>query len=163
VSTFSTVSRARGARQTPPPVDVRAAEREVSVGRSAAQLPAWHRPRSIRGDCRVPGADTALGPFGPRRPRRAPGPDDEDAPIGRRNEAASTRACKSWPSSRRSIVEPRKINCQGRAYGASHVMAQAPPLTADLPRLDQRLSGEWEGLASRHAYVIDVTAQDLPG
>lgn len=72
-------------------------------------------------------------------------PRHRGASAGRRHEPAQPRAVQKLPSSRRSIVEPRKITVKG-ALRASPTTAQAPPLTVDPSRLIQRLSERWQRL-----------------
>ena len=57
----------------------------------ATQAKRRRRQRLTRGDGHAPGAGTTLRPFGPRRPRRGPGPWNPPRQLAATMASATTR------------------------------------------------------------------------
>jgi len=109
-SLFQGRAKRAGPRQ---PAGVRAAAREVAPtrGRRTSRLA---RAAVKPGNCRAPGADATLRPFGPRRRRRAPVPGNGVRQLG----AATSRTGRRNPQAGRD---------RPRARPGIHDLGQLPP------------------------------------
>jgi hypothetical protein len=103
------------------------------------------RRRRARGRRAAYGAGLpSFGPAGPRRRRRARCVRPCSIGPGAVTSAA-TRELQRGSSLRRPILKPCKLTGKGAPRGASHAMAQAPPLPVLLTRIQRRLSEGWPG------------------
>lgn len=123
--TFSTSSRARGAR--------RAGAGRRSWKRYAPSPPPATRRRTVRHQVAVTGGTVTrrappadLRPSGPRRRRRAL------SPRGRPHEQPARRgqrwraSCPRWPPLRRPILKPCVLTVKGAPGGASRAIPSGP-------------------------------------
>jgi len=137
-------SRARNARRAPVAADPRTASYAGGTGPPRRRWPPHGRMPGQGLPAVRRASPTALGPGGPQRRRRAgrtqPGRRGQDPPSSTGARRASWRGSRILPAPQCRTAQD---HAQGRAEGASHAMAHAPPLTVIFHGSPRRLSEGW--------------------